>query len=280
MYSSSGMKWNREVENSMKISNLKLKIIFLGTPPFIQPVLNKLEEKFEVVGKIREPKQWSNETIEQLNNLGPDLFVVAAYGQILPGELLSIPKFGAINIHPSLLPKYRGPSPIQSAILNGDAKTGVTFIKMDEELDHGPIIYQFEETILENDTFESLAKRLFEKSAKVLEHVIKLFTENQTLTPQDDSQATYTKQLTREDGYIDLSKFQISNFKFQIARRIRAYYPWPGVWTRYSLTSQKTLIKLLPNQQIQVEGKKPMSYKDFINGYEKGKFFLEKLSLI
>ncbi|MBI4097942.1 MAG: methionyl-tRNA formyltransferase, partial [Candidatus Levybacteria bacterium] len=163
-----------------------MRVVFFGTPDFVSPVLQKLEEKFEVVEKIREPKQWNNlpagkagETIGELQGLNPDLFVVAAYGQILPDKLLAIPKLGAINIHPSLLPKYRGPSPIQSAILNGDAKTGVTFIKMDEELDHGPIIYQFEETILENDTFESLAKRLFEKSAKVLEHVIKLFTENQ-----------------------------------------------------------------------------------------------------
>lgn len=259
-----------------------MKIVFFGTPDFVDQVLKKLEENFEVVEKIRAPQQFNKEIIEQLKSLNPDLFVVAAYGQILTAELLKIPRLGAINIHPSILPKYRGPSPIQTAILNGDKKTGVTFIKMDEKIDHGPIISQFEEPILETDTFESLAKRLFEKSAQALSDVIRRFEKDQAAKPQDDSKAIYTKTLSKEDGYIDLSPLDL--FKIEnLILKIRAFYPWPSVWTRYSLntqTSQKTLIKLLPNNQLQVEGKKPMNYKDFINGYEKGKFFLEKLSLI
>lgn len=260
-----------------------MKIVFFGTPDFVDPIIKKLQENFDVVKTVRTPQQWNNGTMEQLSGLNPDLFVVAAYGQILSNEILAIPKHGAINIHPSLLPKYRGPSPIQTAILNGDKKTGVTFIKMDEELDHGPIIYQFEESILEKDTFESLAKRLFEKSGNMIESVIIRFTKNQTLTAQNDSKATFTKLITKQDGFTDLQTLKIGNLKLDIERTVRAFYPWPGVWTRYPLTPQtspKILIKLLPNNQIQVEGKKPMSYKDFINGYANGEKFLRAINLI
>mgnify|MGYP001600633928 CR=1 FL=1 len=193
---------------------------------------------------------------------------------------MQIPRLGAINIHPSLLPKYRGPSPIQTAILNGDTKTGVTFIKMDEEIDHGPIISHFEEPILENDTFLSLAKRLFEKSAEALADVVRRFADDQRAEAQDDSKATYTKQLTKQDGFIDTSsdnQLKIENLKL----KIRAFYPWPGVWTNYPLQpTRNTLIKLLPQQKIQVEGKKSMSYKDFKNGYANGEKFLRAINLI
>ncbi|MEK9175991.1 MAG: methionyl-tRNA formyltransferase, partial [Patescibacteria group bacterium] len=143
-----------------------MKIVFFGTPQFVDPVIKKLGEKFDVIEKIREPQEFNDGTIARLKSLSPDLFVVAAYGQILPKKLLEIPRLGAVNIHPSLLPKYRGASPIQNAILAGDPKTGVTFIKMDGEIDHGSILEQFEEEIKISDTFESLAKRLFEKSAE------------------------------------------------------------------------------------------------------------------
>ncbi|MBI2032781.1 MAG: hypothetical protein HYT09_04025 [Candidatus Levybacteria bacterium] len=260
-----------------------MRIIFFGTPKFIEPIINKIEERFEVVKVIRTPQQFNNRAIEQLKSLRPDLFVVAAYGQILSKEVLSIPSLGAINIHPSILPKYRGASPIQSAILNGDKKTGVTFIKMDEEIDHGPIIEQFEEETRDDDTFETLSKRLFEKAADEIVQVVEEYSENQTFKPQDDSKATYTKLLTREDGFINLQTLEIGNLKLDIERAVRAFYPWPSVWTHYPLIPQnspKTLIKLLPEQKIQVEGKNPMSYKDFKNGYEKGQEFLTKLNLI
>lgn len=255
----------------MKIKK-KLKIVFFGTPDFVDPVLKKLRENFEVIEIIRKPKQFNSEAIEKFRSLNPDLFVVASYGQILPPNLFEIPKFGAINIHPSLLPKYRGPSPVQSAILSGDKKTGITFIKMDEEIDHGPIIEQFEEPILENDTFETLVKRLFEKSAERVTEVIKNFEKDQKVKPQDDSKAAYTKLLTKQDGYFDLSIINMD-------RMIRAFYPWPGVWTRSILNNKSSIIKFLPEKMIQVEGKKPMSYKDFINGYEKGQEFLKKFGL-
>ncbi|PIR79772.1 MAG: hypothetical protein COU25_03640 [Candidatus Levybacteria bacterium CG10_big_fil_rev_8_21_14_0_10_35_13] len=265
----------------MKQSNNKtISIIFFGTSDFVNPVLNKLKENFDVVKVINSPQQWNNKTIEQLSNLNPDLFVVVSYGQILPKKLLDIPKLAAINIHPSLLPKYRGSTPVQTAILNGDKTTGVTIIKLDEHMDHGPIIEQFEEPILPTDTFESLIQRLFEKSADALVHVIMHYNENK-LKPQNHSKATFTKLLKRDDGYINLSLLEIGNWKLEIDRKIRAYYPWPGVWVK-TIVSEKNekIIKFLPNKKIQVEGKKEMSYKDFLNGYPDAdsqlRLFLEK----
>ena len=264
-----------------------MKIVFFGTPDFVTPVLDKLSQNFDVVQTIHSPQQLNNLSaealakedgaIEQLRTLNPDFFVVASFGKILTKELLEIPKLGAINIHPSLLPKYRGPTPIQTAILNGDEKTGVSFIKMDEKVDHGPILLRFEEKILATDTFESLAKRLFRLAADKLPEVINV---DLTETSQDESKATYTKLLIRNDGYIDADKPPSAQ---QLNRMIRAYFPWPGVFTRYSLISPispKSLIKLLPNNQLQIEGKKPMSCKDFANGYPRGKEFLEKLNLV
>ena len=257
--------------------NTYMKTVFLGTPDFVNPVLNKLQEKYEVAECIRKPLSVDSVTIEHLKSLSPDLFVVAAYGQILPQAILDIPKLGAINIHPSLLPKYRGSTPIQTAIRFGDKTTGVSFIKMDEKMDHGPILFQLEEVILETDTFESLANRLFEKSANELEEVITRFIQDQTGTPQKDINASFTKMLKRDDGL-----FKIDNPppRESLERMIRAYYPWPGVWTNYALVSNEIIIKLLPNKMIQVEGKNPMSYKDFMNGYPHGEEFLRKLSLI
>ena len=186
-------------------------------------------EKFAVEQKIPflVADKLDKTVAQQIKHLNPDLFVVAAYGQILPGELLSIPKLGAINIHPSLLPKYRGPSPIQSAILNGDKKTGVTFIKMDDQIDHGPIIEQFEEEINQTDTFETLAERLFNKSADKIADIINNYQASQTTKPQDDSKATYTKIISRGDGYIDLSStgsLKIENLKLKIPRIARVVY--------------------------------------------------------
>jgi methionyl-tRNA formyltransferase len=250
-----------------------MKIVFFGTPQFVDPVLVKLQENYDVTLSVREPVEFNPEYIEKLRNLNPDLFFVAAYGQILPKEVLNIPKMGTINIHPSLLPFYRGASPIQSAILNGDQKTGVSFIKMDEEMDHGPVILQFESGINSDDTFESLANRLFNEAA---DQVVEAISKVGEAKAQDDSAATFTKILKKEDGKIYINNpptLEILN------RSIRAYYPWPGIWFEYDLNGKQTLIKLLPEGMIQVEGKKPMSFKDFKNGYEKGEEVLSKLGL-
>ena len=252
-----------------------MKIVFFGTPSFVDPVLETLEKNFDVVLKIRKPQEFDSSFIDKLMALKPDFFVVAAYGQILPHELLVVSKIAAVNIHPSLLPKFRGPTPIQSAILKGEQKTGVTFIRMDEQVDHGQIIHQFESEILASDTFESLAKRLFSLASESLVRVLTGYDKN-SLTKQNDEEATFTKILTKENGHIDLSSPPDSSL---LSRMIRAYYPWPGVWTKFDLTGKEVVIKLLPEDMIQVEGKKPMSFKDFKNGYEKGEELLKRLSL-
>jgi len=253
-----------------------MKIVFFGTPSFVDPVLKILQENFEVAQIIRHPQAFDGKFISQLKSLNPDIFVVSAYGQILPKSLLEVPTLGTINIHPSLLPKYRGASPIQNAILNGDKKTGVTFIKMDEEVDHGPIIKQFEVEILPTDTFESLAKKLFELAAN---KILEVLDANQS-TPQDDSKATFTQTLTRQDGYIDLSIVNNKSSMVNLEKMIRAYFPWPGVWFKHEINGKEVIIKLLPQGKIQVEGKSPMSYKDFANGYSEGNEILKSLNLV
>ena len=133
-----------------------MKIVFLGTSDFVAPVLDCLRKNFEVVASFSSTDQEIE--IEKLRKLDPDLFVVASFGKILKKEVLDIPKYGAVNIHPSLLPEYRGSTPIQVTILNGDVNSGITIIKMDEEMDHGPILFQKETEITDNDTFETLSK--------------------------------------------------------------------------------------------------------------------------
>lgn len=252
-----------------------MKIVFFGTPDFVTPVINKLDEKFDLVAVIKKPVDFDKDFVKELVQLDADLFVVAAYGKIIPRHVLDIPKYDSINIHPSILPKYRGPSPIQASILAGDKNTGVTFIKMDDEVDHGPIIYQFETDIKPNDTFQSLAERLFRLSAEKIEDVINGFIKSKYAEVQDEDLATFTNLYKKEDGFIDLTKPIPENLETMT----RAYHPWPGVWTKYSLNDKEVLIKLLPDNKIQVEGKKPMTYKDFQNGYEKGEELLTNLRL-
>jgi len=223
----------------------KIRIIFLGTPDFVQPIRKELEKHFTLVDTLDDS----------------DLAIVAAYGRILTYEDLNKPKYGCINIHPSLLPKYRGPSPIQSAILNGDTNIGISIIKMDEKVDHGPIIYQQEVDILKNETFEDLAKRLFEKSAKILPKIIEDFIDGKIkLYEQNHQEATLCEKLTRDSGYFNIEN-PPSNELLNIM--IRAYYPWPGVWTKW----KDKIVKFLPNNTVQMEGKKPVNFKDFLNGY-------------
>lgn len=240
-----------------------MKVVFLGTPSFVQSIKEELTKHFTLVDSLNEA----------------DLAVVAAYGRILTKNELNAPKYGCINIHPSLLPKYRGPTPVQAAILNGDKKTGVTIIKLDEEVDHGPIIAQTEEPIFPTDTSEILYERLFKKGAELIAQNVNKYIKGQLkTTPQDHSKATFTKPLTRTDGYIDIS----DTISFEkLDRMIRAYHPWPGVWTRLRLgfggQAKLKILKFLPEQKIQVEGRKPMSYKDFINGYPEAREIIEKV---
>lgn len=292
-----------------------MKIVFFGTPQEVVPILENAIKNFEVVAvvstpdqksgrkqllvsspvkifaqtqniPILTPSQFDNKIIEQLQSYKPDLFIVAAYGRILPKEVLALPQYGAINIHPSLLPKYRGPTPIQTALLNGDETSGVTFIKMDEHLDHGPILHQIPFTLETTDTFGWLLKSMFTQSAYILPYIIEEYTSGKLKAySQDESKATYTKRITKEDGYIDLAileKLKPSenkNWKMKIARKIRAYYPWPTIWTKTTVNNREMRIKFLPNQMLQVEGKNPIHVKDFLNGYPTLKGVITKLLL-
>ncbi len=273
---------------------MKEKIVFFGSSKFVIPILEVLRKNFDlklvltteklptdpipayctrfkvcyyVVTDFRNKK-----LVNALDSTQRPLGVLASFGAIIPKEILdSFPK-GILNVHPSLLPKYRGPTPVQTAILNGEEITGVSIIKLDNQIDHGPILVQVKERILESDTSETLYERLFKKGANLLPKVLNEYI-NGSLEPkeQDHKKATFTKMLTRQDGYIDISKLKSQNSNLKIDRMIRAYFPWPGVFTKIRIKNHELRIKFLPNKKIQVEGKKPMSYKDFKNGYPNSK---------
>jgi methionyl-tRNA formyltransferase len=289
----------------MEIENRKLKIIFFGTPKDVVSVLESLVSQFDVVAVVTAPDQKAgrkqlltpspvkvaaqkhtipvfqpknlSELPSQFLAFNPQLFVVAAYGKIIPSKILQIAQYGAINIHPSLLPKYRGSTPIQTTLLNGDQTSGVTFIKMDEKMDHGPILHQIPFTLEKTDTFGWLMQSMFSQAAIILPHVIEKYISGKTkLQSQDDRKAIYTKIITKQDGYIDL---ETSPSKDELDRRIRAYFPWPTVWTKIKMKDLELRIKLLPDNQLQVEGKNPMSLKDFLNGYPEMKEIIKKMYL-
>jgi len=279
-----------------------MKVIFFGTPKEVVPVLENISKQYDVIAVVTAPDQKAgrkqlltappvktaaqklgipviqpennNSLKSSLFNLTSDLYVVAAYGAIISDSILHLPKYGAINIHPSLLPKYRGPTPIQTTLLNGDQTSGVTFIKMDKQMDHGPILHQIPFTLEKTDTFDWLMQSMFAQAAVILPNVIHDFVSGK-ITPQqqDETKATYTKIITKQDGYIDLSDLEtlkpveIENWKLKNERKIRAYYPWPTVCTKAKINDRETRINFLPQKKLQVEGKNPISLKDFLNGY-------------
>ena len=172
------------------------------------------------------------------NKRGEVVGLIAAFGRIIPQSILDTFNDQIYNIHPSLLPKYRGPSPLQQQILDGVTDTGVTLIKIDALMDHGPIVAQEKDIILNTDTPRTLGKRLFEKGTDLF---IKLLSNNSPLLfpslrlreglgvsyiPQDDSAASYTHKLTRQDGFVPWTEINSS-----LDRKFRAYHPWPGLWT-------------------------------------------------
>lgn len=190
-----------------------------------------------------------------------DLAILVAYGKLIPKEILEIPKLGFINVHPSLLPKYRGPSPIQTAILDGEKTTGVTIMKLDEELDHGPILAQKEIGIEPNDTHLSLIEKLGLIGSNLLIETLPNYISGKIKPKtQNHKKATLTGKITKASGYIDLDN---PPGQKTLDRMIRAYYPWPNVWTKVD----GKIIKFLPQGLIQPEGKRPMTYAEFKNGY-------------
>lgn len=242
------------------MENNKVKIIFLGSGEFGDKVCQGL-----IKGGYKPTVVTDFNKIEGLK---PDLVIVASYGKIIPQKILAIPKHGSINVHPSLLPRYRGPSPIQTAILKGDKITGVTIMLMDEKIDHGKIIDQKEYKIPEGVNYKELEAMLAQQGVKLLLKIIPQWIGRKIKAKeQKHSQATYTKIIKREDGEIDWHK------PIETERKIRAFDPWPGTfifWKGKRIKILKVVIarnNKLIIKELQPEGKKPMSMADFLLGH-------------
>jgi methionyl-tRNA formyltransferase len=306
----------------MENKDNKLKIVFFGTSSFATPPLEALIKSgmapFMVVtspdkpagrGKniisspvkallghsvskwtpsLLQPEKLDADFISKISDLKPDLGIVAAYGKIIPKELIDIFKHGILNIHPSLLPKYRGPSPIQTTILNGDKITGVTIILIDEKMDHGSILAQQSES--SEPTYIELHEKLANLGAELLIKTIPNWVLGYIdQSPQNDSEATFTKLIKKLDGKIDWSE-PANN----VERKIRAYNPWPGTYTTIdnkilkiikaeiidnnkntapgnffkenefpAIACKEKALKLL---RVQLEGKKEMGGDEFLRG--------------
>jgi len=262
-----------------------LKILFFGTPEFAAIVLEKminagykpitvvttpdkpvgrkqiltpspvklLAQKNKI--QVLQPEKILNLKSEILN-LKPDLVVLAAFGQIIPKEILEIPKYGCLNVHPSLLPKYRGASPIQTAILNNDAETGVTIMLMDKLLDHGDIVASSRFKILDlRYNYQELTKKLAELGADLLIETIPKWVNNEIkAVPQNNKKATFTKIIKKEDGKINWRKSAE-----EIERMTRAYYPWPSAFAEIKDKKQKTknkILKIIKAEALKMENKK------------------------
>jgi len=250
----------------------KLRIVFMGTAELACPILRALHSQpdFEIVGVVTQPdrpqgrhlelqgsavKQVALSTglpllqperardaqfLDELGKLQPDLVVVVAYGQILPQTLLDLPRFGCLNVHTSLLPKYRGAAPIQWTLLNGDSETGVTIMKMDAGLDTGPILAMKGIAIRPEDDAETLHDRLAELGAALVIPTIRDFAAGKIEPrPQPAEGASYARKIKKQDGRIDWTQSASA-----IVNRIRAFTPWPGAFTFLQAEPNPQLLKI------------------------------------
>ncbi len=254
------------------------RVIFMGTPEFAAPSLEALlSSALKVVAvytqtdkeagrgrhitsspvkelalsrgvEVVQPETLKDSNVaEHVTGLKPDLIVVAAYGRIIPSEILSIPEFGCLNVHPSLLPCYRGSSPIATAILRGDEVTGVTIMLMDKGMDTGPILTQKSLSISAEDTTGSLTARLAQVGAELLMEALPLWLEGKIIPQQqDEARASYTKIIAKEDGEMDWRLTAL-----ELWRQVRAFEPWPGCYTWW----QGKRLKI--NEAISLPGEKP-----------------------
>lgn len=264
-----------------------MKYAFFGTPEFARIVLEELiaggfppalvvcnpdqplgRKKIitppptKVLAKENEISVAQPETKESIINYlsnGFDFFVVAAYSKILPKNIIDLPKLGIIGVHPSLLPKYRGATPIQSAILAGETETGTTLFMIDEKVDNGPILATYNLQLTTNDNYEALMEKLAHLSGKLLVETLPKFIAGK-IKPQeqDHDSATFTKKFTSEDAFVDLDK----DDPVMIERKVRALNPEPGVWTTKDGKRMKILKAELRDgklvlKTIQFEGGKP-----------------------
>ncbi len=306
-----------------------MKIVFFGTPAFSVPFLVELirDPDIDVVGVVTQPDKPAGRGGEiapspvkvlvqnaaipffqpvslkkdpdigmVLRNLEADFFVVVAYGKIIPKAILEIPKLGCLNVHPSLLPRHRGPSPMQWAIAQGDTTTGVTIMLLDEGMDTGPLLGSETVAIDADETYTSLVRKVHEIGPRLLTSTLKRYAAGKIVAiTQDESKATLTRLLQKEDGHVDWSQAMA-----QIDRTHRAYSPWPGTWTLWERTPGVSLrlkiITLRPSDfhadvprgmatikdgrlfvdckdgtleilEIQPEGKPPMKASAFLAGY-------------
>lgn len=300
----------------------KSRIIFMGSPAFAVPVLKRLAARYSVVGVVTQPDRPAGRgkiatpppikllaeqleipvfqpfklrepgAFETLAAWMPDMIVVAAFGQILRKEVLELPRLGCINVHASLLPRWRGAAPIQASILAGDMETGISIMKMDPGIDTGPVLSQKSLTIANDDTAETLSERLSLLGVDLLMDTLPLYINGQiTPVPQEDLTATYAPMLKKEDGILDFEKEGE-----WLERKIRAYNPWPGAFIEFENTPLKILKTkcvlscslsigergvmmgfptigtgkgCLLLEIVQPAGKKPMSGDSFLRGARK-----------
>lgn len=254
------------ISNDNRAPNLR--IIFAGTAEISLPCLNALiDSPHKIIAAYTQPdraagrgrkihfsavKKWAleknipvyqplnfknDQAIEDFKNLAPDLLIVIAYGLILPSKILSIPKLGAINVHTSLLPKWRGAAPIQYAILHGDQETGVTIMQMDKGMDTGPIISQAKCGIAKDETAQSLHDKLSHLAPNILLKAVNdlVYQKTQKIL-QDNSKATYTKKINKADALINWNEDAL-----QIERKIRAFTPWPVAYTHIANSTLRIL---------------------------------------
>ena len=304
----------------------KLKIIFMGTPDFAVPVLQALDDNYKVSCIITQPDRMVGrkqevmhppvkveadkrviltlqpekikDIVEEVKHINPDLIVTCAYGQIIPKEILNIPRLGCINVHASLLPKLRGGAPIHRAIMEGHSKTGITIMYMNEKMDDGDIISQVEIPILDNDTASSLHDKLSVLGAKLLiETLPSIINGTNSRTKQNRDEVTFAFTIKREDERIDFSKT-----KRDIHNQIRGLNSWPGAYCLYegkilkvwnSYVTDNYFPAMFDGQitnvyddgfgvkvsngeivftEVQLEGKNKMSAKEFLNGVNKEEF--------
>jgi methionyl-tRNA formyltransferase len=311
-----------------------MKIVFFGTPDYVLPVLEELHKKIKaklgspIAGVVTQsPKPvgrgkivtfspidaWAHQRKIPIFYKSSDLLkekpaadigVLAAYGEIIPEAVIKNFKYGIINLHPSLLPQFRGASPVQAAIATGETQTGVTIIKLDPKLDHGAILSQFKEDIESGDTTDSLRAKLFERGAEVLVELIEPFVKGK-ITPraQDDKTATHTTQVKKADGFIPpkflkaalegktlkedllipfIKDFSIKPSPDGLDNFIRSLHSWPGAWSYIKISDRLSKrIKIIKAEldegklvliEVQLEGKNTVSWKEFLAGYPSAAF--------
>ena len=296
------------------------KIVFMGTPDFAVPTLQVLIKHHDVIGVVTQPdrpagrgstvrmspikelalshdipvfqpeKLRRKEAIEELKQWQPDVYVVAAFGQILPQAVLDIPLYGSINVHASLLPRWRGAAPIHAAIRAGDETTGVTIMKIDAGLDTGPMLTQDSLLIEPYETSQTLHDKLAQLGAKLLTATLPTYLSGELQPqPQPEAGITYAPQITKEEGEIDWSQDGEA-----IERLVRAFTPWPGTYTTFQGKQLKIHAGYLKGgyiqagkvqmfgdgigigtgdgiyfpTEVQLEGKKRMDIDAFVNGYK------------